>query len=181
MSVRHYLNISYARYLLHIDEIKQSMRIIDQVLHEMPDGPVMAKLPRLLRIPPNRAFAALESPRGQYATYVVSDGSDDGTDEIVRGIGDPRVTLVRQEPRAGKTSALNLGMPRATGEIMAYLNSDDLYLPGALWIVGEAFARDADLRWLCGPIVKFGGDRTPELLACIGAQTGDITSIMKGK
>ncbi len=67
---------SYARYLLHIDEIKQSIRIIDQVLHEMPDGPVMAKLPRLLRIPPNRAFAALESPRGQYAAYAVSDGSD---------------------------------------------------------------------------------------------------------
>ena len=42
----------------------------------MPDGPVMAKLPRLLRVPPGRAFAALESPRGQYAVYAVSDGSD---------------------------------------------------------------------------------------------------------
>jgi NADH-quinone oxidoreductase subunit D len=67
---------SYARYLLHIEEVKQSLRIIDQVLHQMPDGPVMAKLPRLIRIPPNRAFAALESPRGQYAVYAVSDGSD---------------------------------------------------------------------------------------------------------
>ncbi len=67
---------SYARYLLHIEEIKQSLLIIDQVLHKMPDGPVMAKLPRLLRIPPGRAFAALESPRGQYAAYAISDGSD---------------------------------------------------------------------------------------------------------
>jgi NADH-quinone oxidoreductase subunit D len=67
---------SYARYLLHVEEIKQSIRIIDQVLHQMPDGPVMAKLPRLLRVPPGRAFAALESPRGQYAAYAVSDGSD---------------------------------------------------------------------------------------------------------
>ena len=67
---------SYARYLLHIEEIKQSMRIIDQVLHRLPDGPVMAKLPRLVRVPPGRAFVALESPRGQYAAYTISDGSD---------------------------------------------------------------------------------------------------------
>ena len=67
---------SYARYLLHIEEIKQSIRIIDQVLHEMPDGPVMAKMPRLIRVPPGRAFIAIESPRGQYACYGMSDGSD---------------------------------------------------------------------------------------------------------
>jgi NADH-quinone oxidoreductase subunit D len=65
-----------ARYLLRIDEIKQSLRIIDQCLHQMPDGPVMAKLPRLLRPRPGRAYSAVESPRGQYATYVVSDGTD---------------------------------------------------------------------------------------------------------
>jgi NADH-quinone oxidoreductase subunit D len=67
---------SYARYLLHVDEVRESMRIIDQVLHDMPDGPVMAKIPRMIRIPPARAFIAVESPRGQYACYAMSDGSD---------------------------------------------------------------------------------------------------------
>ncbi|HLB43853.1 MAG TPA: NADPH-quinone oxidoreductase [Candidatus Limnocylindrales bacterium] len=67
---------SYARYLLHIDEIRESIRIIDQVLHEMPDGPIMAKIPRLIRIPPGRAYIAIESPRGQYSCYAMSDGSD---------------------------------------------------------------------------------------------------------
>jgi NADH-quinone oxidoreductase subunit D len=67
---------SYARYMLRLDEIKQSIHIIDQVIHQMPDGPVMARLPRLLRPRPGRAFAALESPRGQYAVYAMSDGSD---------------------------------------------------------------------------------------------------------
>ena len=67
---------SYARFLLHLDEVRESIRIIDQVLHEMPDGPVMSKIPRLIRIPPGRAFISVESPRGQYSCYGVSDGSD---------------------------------------------------------------------------------------------------------
>ena len=65
-----------ARYLVRVDEIKQSLRIIDQCLEKMPDGPIMAKLPRLLRPRPGRAYAAVEGPRGQYAAYVVSDGTD---------------------------------------------------------------------------------------------------------
>ncbi|MGZ6339037.1 MAG: NADH-quinone oxidoreductase subunit D [Candidatus Limnocylindrales bacterium] len=67
---------SLARYLLRVDEIKQSLRIIDQCLHNLPDGPVMAKLPRLLRARPGRAWAAVEGPRGIVGTYVVSDGTD---------------------------------------------------------------------------------------------------------
>jgi NADH-quinone oxidoreductase subunit D len=65
-----------ARYLLRLDEVKQSLRIIDQCLHQMPDGPVIAKLPRLLRPRPGRAYAAVESPRGQYGIYGISDGTD---------------------------------------------------------------------------------------------------------
>jgi NADH-quinone oxidoreductase subunit D len=67
---------SYARYMLRLDEIRESIRIIDQCLHEMPDGPIMARIPRLIRIPPARAFIAIESPRGHYACYAMSDGSD---------------------------------------------------------------------------------------------------------
>ena len=67
---------SLARYLLRVDEVRQSIRIIDQCLHQMPDGPVMAKLPRLLRPRPGRAYAGVEGPRGLYANYVMSDGTD---------------------------------------------------------------------------------------------------------
>ncbi len=42
----------------------------------MPDGPVMAKLPRLLRPRPGRAWAGIEGPRGLYGTYAISDGTD---------------------------------------------------------------------------------------------------------
>jgi NADH-quinone oxidoreductase subunit D len=67
---------SYARYMLHLDEIRQSIHIIDQVLHQMPDGPCIAQIPRLIRPRPGRAFIAIESPRGQYATFAMSDGTD---------------------------------------------------------------------------------------------------------
>jgi NADH-quinone oxidoreductase subunit D len=67
---------SYARYMLHLDEIKQSIHIIDQILHQMPDGPCMAQIPRLIRPRPGRAWVAFESPRGQYGCFAMSDGSD---------------------------------------------------------------------------------------------------------
>ena len=59
-----------------MDEIRESIRIIDQCLHQMPDGPIMAKLPRLLRPKPGRAWAAVEGPRGMLGVYAISDGTD---------------------------------------------------------------------------------------------------------
>ena len=67
---------SLARYLMRIDEIKESIRIIDQCLEKMPDGPIMARLPRLLRPRPGRSWAAVEAPRGALGVYAISDGSD---------------------------------------------------------------------------------------------------------
>jgi NADH-quinone oxidoreductase subunit D len=66
-----------ARYLIRVDEIRESIRIIDQCLHQMPDGPIMAsRLPRLLRPRPGRAWGAIEGPRGMMGVYAVSDGTD---------------------------------------------------------------------------------------------------------
>jgi len=65
-----------ARYLLRMEEIKQSIRIIDQCLENMPDGPIMAKLPRLIRPRPGRAWSGVEGPRGVYGAYAISDGTD---------------------------------------------------------------------------------------------------------
>ncbi len=70
-----------------------------------------------------------EYPTEKLDIIVVSDSSDDGTDEIVQGIGDPRVRLVRQEPRAGKTSGLNLIAPLATGEILITSDANSFYSP----------------------------------------------------
>ncbi len=64
----------YARYLQRIAEIKQSLSLIDQIVEQMPHGPVQAQVPGIIRPKPGRAYAAIESPRGLYSVYAISDG-----------------------------------------------------------------------------------------------------------
>jgi len=85
----------------------------------------------------------LDYPADKLDIIVVSDESEDGTDEIVRGIGDPRVRLIRQVPRAGKTSALNLALPEATGEIVAFSDANSLYRADAMQYIVACFADPA--------------------------------------
>jgi NADH-quinone oxidoreductase subunit D len=65
---------SYARYIQRIAEIKQSIHLIDQIMDKMPHGPVQAQVPGIIRPKPGRAYAAVESPRGLYSVYAISDG-----------------------------------------------------------------------------------------------------------
>jgi NADH-quinone oxidoreductase subunit D len=65
---------SYARYLQRVAEIKQSLHLIDQIVDQMPHGPVQAQVPGIIRPKPGRAFGAVESPRGFYSVYAISDG-----------------------------------------------------------------------------------------------------------
>lgn len=72
--------------------------------------------------------------------YVVQDGgSADETPELLAQYG-PRLTHCASAPDRGQSHAINLGFAHTKGEIMAYLNSDDLLLPGALHSVAEYFA-----------------------------------------
>jgi len=73
--------------------------------------------------------------------YIVQDGcSTDGTLEVVERYR-ASVAAVETTKDTGQSDALNRGFRRATGEILAYLNSDDLLLPGALHYVARFFAR----------------------------------------
>ncbi len=65
---------SYSRYLQRIAEVKQSIHLIDQIIDKMPHGPVQAQVPGIIRPKPGRAFGAVESPRGLYSVYAISDG-----------------------------------------------------------------------------------------------------------
>jgi NADH-quinone oxidoreductase subunit D len=65
---------AHARYVQRVAEIKQSLDLIDQIVEKMPHGPVQAQVPGIIRPRPGRAYAAVESPRGLYSVYAVSDG-----------------------------------------------------------------------------------------------------------
>jgi glycosyltransferase involved in cell wall biosynthesis len=71
-------------------------------------------------------------PRERLEVIVVSDGSTDGTDGIVLRHPDPRVVLLRQESRAGKSAALNRGVAAASGEILVFTDANALFAPEAL-------------------------------------------------
>jgi NADH-quinone oxidoreductase subunit D len=66
---------SYDRYWVKIQEMRQSVRILEQAIKGLPSGEVMAKVPPLLRPPQGEAYAHIESPRGELGFYVVSDNS----------------------------------------------------------------------------------------------------------
>jgi len=76
--------------------------------------------------------------------YIIIDGgSMDGSLEIIRRYED-RLARWVSEPDSGQAEAINKGLRLATGEIVAWLNSDDVYLPGALREAAEAFNKHPD-------------------------------------
>jgi NADH-quinone oxidoreductase subunit D len=65
---------TYDRYLVRLEEMRQSTRIVRQALDGMPAGPVMGKVPRLLKPPAGETYHAIESPKGELGFFIVSDG-----------------------------------------------------------------------------------------------------------
>jgi NADH-quinone oxidoreductase subunit C/D len=65
----------YDWYLIRLDEIRQSLRILDQAIRQMPEGPVMSTKPQYqVRVPPGEAYGRIEAPKGELGFYVVSNG-----------------------------------------------------------------------------------------------------------
>jgi len=80
--------------------------------------------------------------------YVVVDGgSRDGTMSVVREY-ESRLAHVLSEPDHGQYDAINKGFALTSGEVMAWLNADDLYMPWTLSVVSELFRRFPQIEWL---------------------------------
>jgi hypothetical protein len=84
--------------------------------------------------------------------YVVVDGgSKDGSAEIVERYAD-ELHWWTSEPDDGQYDAINKGFWQCTGEIMAWLNSDDLYFPWTLHLVAQFFAQYPEVQWISGGV-----------------------------
>jgi len=66
---------TYDRYLVRMAEMRQSLRIIQQAVDSIPEGPIMAKVPKVIKPPVGEIYHSIEAPKGELGYFIVSDGS----------------------------------------------------------------------------------------------------------
>ncbi len=86
-----------------------------------------------------RNCLAIDYPQHQLEILFVSDGSDDGTDELIKKYCNQRIKLIRQEGRLGKTMGLNLALAEARGEIVVFSDANAMYKENALKMLVRNF------------------------------------------
>ncbi|MDZ7674425.1 MAG: NADH-quinone oxidoreductase subunit D 1 [Acidimicrobiales bacterium] len=65
---------SFARVWCRLQEVRESAKIVTQLLDDLPAGPIMAKVPRIIKVPAGEAYVVTENPLGQMGYYVISKG-----------------------------------------------------------------------------------------------------------
>jgi len=58
-----------------MEEMRQSMRIIEQAVGDIPEGPIMGKVPKVIKPPVGEIYHSIEAPKGELGYFIVSDGS----------------------------------------------------------------------------------------------------------
>ena len=108
---------------------------------------------------------ALESVAGQThpnaEVVVIDGGSTDGSVEVLRNWAQHHAIRWVSEPDAGQAAAINKGLTMASGEIVTWLNADDILLPRTVRIAAEHFSADPSLDFLWGFCLVIDGDGRP--------------------
>lgn len=109
-----------------------------------------------------------------FLEYIVIDGaSTDQSVDIIKKY-ESKITYWESVKDTGQSDALNKGLKRATGEVVTWLNSDDVYTPGTLLQVGNYFSSHPGINLLHGKTVLFGHARKDEVR---GAPHRDLESL----
>ena len=65
---------SFSRYWVRLQEVRESCKMVDQILDGIPSGPIMAKVPRIIKVTPGEAYVETENPLGIMGYYIISKG-----------------------------------------------------------------------------------------------------------
>jgi NADH-quinone oxidoreductase subunit D len=66
---------AYDRYMVRVQEMRESVKIVRQALRDIPAGDIRGRMPKILRPPKGEAYARIEGPKGEIGFYLISDGS----------------------------------------------------------------------------------------------------------
>ncbi|AEJ39229.1 NADH dehydrogenase I, D subunit [Sulfobacillus acidophilus TPY] len=66
---------TWARYQVRMDELDTSLNLVETFLEKLPTGPIMAKVPRIIKFPEDETYFAVEGPRGELGVYLVGNGT----------------------------------------------------------------------------------------------------------
>jgi glycosyltransferase involved in cell wall biosynthesis len=124
---------------------------------------------------------AIDSVRAQtfadFELIVVDDGSTDGSAELIASVADPRLILLRLGSNKGGNAARNEGLRRARGDIISFLDSDDIFLPRKLEIIAAHFAARPDLEGIIDSFRKTSPDKGER--DCLNPLLDDSDQIMR--
>ena len=95
---------------------------------------------------------SIDYPQQQLEILFVSDGSDDGTDEVIKQYCNEHIKLIRQEGRLGKTMGLNLALAEANGEIVVFSDANAMYKENALKMLVRNF-HDTSVGYVVGAAI----------------------------
>jgi NADH-quinone oxidoreductase subunit D len=108
---------TYDRYLVRMEEMKQSAVIVEQALDGLPEGPVMAKVPKIIKPPVGEIYHSIEGPKGELGVYMVSDGT-----------GKPYRMRIRPPSYINLQSLKRMSIGHLVADVVALIGTLDIVL-----------------------------------------------------
>jgi NADH-quinone oxidoreductase subunit D len=109
---------SFARYVVRLKEMRQSMHIIEQLIDNIPEGDFQAKTKAVLKLPKGEYYSRVETARGEFGVYIVSEGGTTPYRIKFRSPGFSNLSVLDHIARGGKI-----------GDLVAMMGTLDLVIP----------------------------------------------------
>jgi NADH-quinone oxidoreductase subunit D/NADH-quinone oxidoreductase subunit C/D len=113
-----YGNDCYSRYMVRLQEMKQSLSIVEQLIDNIPEGEFQAKTKAVLKLPKGEYYSRIETARGEFGVYIVSEG------------GTTPYRIKFRSPGFSNLNALDhMCRGQKIGDLVAIMGSLDLVIP----------------------------------------------------